>query len=120
MRIDMTTSEPVPTGPDVTGEGDVRLGTPESTVSLVLRSRLYRGSTVASFLSGLGASAVAPQIASFLVRDLHASYTVAGLYYLTNLVGPVAGYLVRSRSDRTGSRLNLFRVCALVGFVGCC
>lgn len=54
----------------------------------------------------------------FLVRELGASLPVAGLYYLTSLAGPVAGYLVGRYSDRTGNRLNLFRLCALAGFVG--
>ncbi len=82
------------------------------------RSALFRGATVAMFLSGLGFSAAAPQIASFLVNDLGGSLTAAGLFYLTNLTAPVAGYLVGARSDRTGGRLGLFRACAVAGFVG--
>lgn len=63
-------------------------------------------------------AAVAPQIALFLVNELHASLTVAGLYYLTNLTAPIAGYLIGRRSDRTGVRLALFRICAAAGFAG--
>lgn len=85
---------------------------------VVLASPLLRGATIAMFLSGLGMAAVAPQIAMFLVNELHASLTVAGLYYLTNLTAPIAGYLIGRRSDRTGVRLALFRVCATAGFVG--
>jgi MFS transporter, SET family, sugar efflux transporter len=85
---------------------------------LVVSTPLYRGATLALFLSGLGFSAAAPQIASFLVRDLGASLAVAGLFYLTSLTAPVAGYLVGSRSDRTGRRMGLFRWCAVAGFVG--
>lgn len=84
----------------------------------VLASPLYRGSAIALFLAGIGASAAAPQIVLFLVRDLGAPLPLAGLYYLTSLAGPIAGYLVGSYSDRTGNRLNLFRLCALAGFVG--
>ena len=84
---------------------------------LTLASPLYRGATIAMFLSGLGFSAAAPQIAKFLVDDLGASLTVAGLFYLTNLTAPVAGYLIGARSDRTGGRLGLFRICAAAGFV---
>ena len=73
---------------------------------------------MALFLSGLGFSAAAPQIASFLVKELGASLTVAGLFYLTSLTAPVAGYLVGARSDRSGRRLGLFRLCAVAGFVG--
>ncbi|MFJ9213367.1 MFS transporter [Streptomyces sp. NPDC102264] len=81
-------------------------------------SPLYRGATVALFLSGLGASAAAPQITLFLVDDLHVSLTTAGLYYLTSITAPVAGYLIGARSDRTGKRLGLFRLCAVAGFLG--
>ncbi|HEY3685780.1 MAG TPA: MFS transporter [Streptosporangiaceae bacterium] len=91
---------------------------PVSAIRVVLASPLYGGATVALFLAGLGQSAAAPQIAQFLTRDLHGSLTVAGLYYLTNLTAPVAGYLVGARSDRTGGRLGLFRVCAVLGFLG--
>jgi SET family sugar efflux transporter-like MFS transporter len=89
-----------------------------SALRVTLASPLYRGATVALFLSGLGMSAAAPQIALFLVNDLHVSLTTAGLYYLTNLTAPVAGYLIGARSDHTGNRLGLFRLCALVGFLG--
>jgi MFS transporter, SET family, sugar efflux transporter len=87
-------------------------------VRTVWASPLYRGATVALFLSGLGTSAAAPQITLFLINDLHVSLTTAGLYYLTNITAPVAGYLIGARSDRTGRRLGLFRLCALAGFLG--
>jgi SET family sugar efflux transporter-like MFS transporter len=89
-----------------------------SALRLTLTSPLYRGATLAVFLSALGFSAAAPQIASFLVNDLHASLAAAGLFYLTNLTAPVAGFLIGRRSDRTGRRLGLFRACAVAGFVG--
>jgi MFS transporter, SET family, sugar efflux transporter len=89
---------------------------PRSALRLTLSSPLYRGATIAMFLSGLGFSAAAPQIALFLVNDLGGSLTSAGLFYLTNLTAPVAGYLVGARSDRTGGRLGLFRACAIAGF----
>ena len=91
---------------------------PASALQQVLSSPLYRGSTIALFLAGVGASAAAPQIVLYLVKELGASLPVAGFYYLTSLAGPVAGYLVGRYSDRTGNRLNLFRLCALAGFVG--
>ncbi|MEY9951627.1 MFS transporter [Leifsonia sp. EB34] len=87
-------------------------------IRLTLRSPLFRGATVALFLSGLATSAAAPLIASFLVTELGASLSVAGLFYLTNLTAPVAGYLIGARSDRSGRRLGLFRWCAFAGFVG--
>ncbi|MFF1877919.1 MFS transporter [Leifsonia sp. NPDC058230] len=93
-------------------------GVKTSAIRLVLAHPLYRASTLALFLSGLGISAAAPLIASFLVTELGASLPVAGLFYLTNLAAPVAGYLVGARSDRTGRRLGLFRICAFAGFAG--
>ncbi|MEV8373173.1 MFS transporter [Kribbella sp. NPDC056861] len=89
-----------------------------SALRLTLSSPLYRGATVAVFLSALGFSAAAPQIASFLVGELGASLSAAGLFYLTSLTAPVLGYLIGRRSDRTGARLGLFRVCAVAGFAG--
>lgn len=89
-----------------------------SALRAVLTHRLYRGATISMLLSGIAVSAAAPQIATFLVTELHASLTAAGLFYLTNLLAPVAGYVVGSRSDRSGNRLGLFRWCAVAGFVG--
>ncbi|AWS42757.1 MFS transporter [Streptosporangium sp. 'caverna'] len=100
---------------------DVALDEPlvrTSALRLTLASPLYRGATISVFLSALGFSAAAPQIASFLVNDLGASLSAAGLFYLTNLTAPVAGYLIGRRSDHTGRRLGLFRICALLGFAG--
>src|ERR1700678_136984 len=89
-----------------------------SAARSVWATPLYRAATVALFLSGLGTSAAAPQITLFLVNDLHVSLTTAGLFYLTNITAPLAGYLIGARSDRSGKRLGLFRWCALAGFVG--
>ena len=94
------------------------VATTPSAVRSVWASPLYRGATVALFLSGLGTSAAAPQITLFLVNDLHVSLTTAGLFYLTNITAPLAGYLIGARSDRSGKRLGLFRWCALAGFLG--
>jgi len=33
------------------------------------------------------------------VCDLHVSLTTAGLYYLTNITAPVAGYFIGARSE---------------------
>jgi len=94
------------------------VATAPSAARSVWASPLYRGATVALFLSGLGTSAAAPQITLFLVNDLHVSLTTAGLFYLTNITAPIAGYLIGARSDRSGNRLGLFRWCALAGFLG--
>lgn len=101
--------------PDIAVASDDRSPT---ALRLTLAHPFYRGATLAMFLSGLGFSAAAPQIASFLVTELSASLTVAGLFYLTNLTAPVLGYLVGARSDRIGKRMGLFRACAIAGFVG--
>ncbi len=89
-----------------------------SALRKILASRLFLGSLIAMFLSGLGMSAAAPQIVLFLVKELGASLPVAGLYYLTSLGAPIAGYFVGRYSDRTGVRLKLFRICAVAGFLG--
>ena len=91
---------------------------PPSAARTVWSSPLYRSATVALFLSGLANSAAAPQIALFLVNDLHVSLTTAGLYYLTNITAPLASYVIGARSDRTGRRLGLFRLCAVIGSLG--
>ncbi|SDT31937.1 MFS transporter, SET family, sugar efflux transporter [Friedmanniella luteola] len=85
---------------------------------IILASRFYRSAFAALLLSGLAVSATLPQLTLFLVRDLGASYTVAGLYYVTNLAAPVAGFLLGRLSDRREDRLGLFRVCAVVGALG--
>jgi MFS transporter, SET family, sugar efflux transporter len=94
------------------------VATNPSAARSVWASPLYRGATIALFLSGLGTSAAAPQITLFLVNDLHVSLATAGLFYLTNITAPLAGYLIGARSDRSGKRLGLFRWCALAGFLG--
>ena len=110
--------------PEGGGVGRDETGTDASTVARssalkrTLRTPFYRAAALAMFLSGLGFSAAAPQIASFLVNDLGASLPVAGLFYLTTLTAPLAGYIIGARSDRTGRRLGLFRWCAVLGFVG--
>lgn len=90
----------------------------QSALRQVAGSRLFLGATIAMFLSGLGASAAAPQIVLFLAKELGASLPLAGFYYLTSLAAPVAGYFVGRYSDHTGNRLGLFRMCAVAGFVG--
>jgi SET family sugar efflux transporter-like MFS transporter len=89
-----------------------------SAIRATLSSPLFRGAAIALFLSGIGTSAAAPQITLFLVNNLHVPLSSAGLYYLTSLTAPVAGYIIGARSDKSGKRLGLFRMCALAGFAG--
>ncbi|MFF2050524.1 MFS transporter [Leifsonia sp. NPDC058194] len=84
----------------------------------ILHSRLLRGAFISLVISGIGISVTAPQMTLFLVRELHLTDALAGLYYLTNLAAPIAGYVVGSLSDRAGSRLLVFRLSALAGFAG--
>src|SRR6202034_1552790 len=93
-------------------------GTTPSAARSVWASPLYRGATVALFPSRLGTSSAAPQITLFLFNALHVSLATAGLFYLTNITAPLAGYLIGARSDRSGKRLGRFRWCALAGFLG--
>ncbi|GAA0937378.1 hypothetical protein GCM10009554_25610 [Kribbella koreensis] len=90
----------------------------ESALGIVFGSKVYRASFLALLIAGIGMSAATPQLTLFLVRELHTPLPVAGLYYVTNLAAPVAGYLVGRLSDRTPERLLWFRICALVGTVG--
>ncbi len=85
---------------------------------IVAGSRFFRAAVVSLLLSGIGLSATAPQLTIFLVTELGASLPVAGLYYLTNLAAPVAGYLIGRFSDHRGNRLVIFRICAIAGAVG--
>lgn len=91
---------------------------PVSALRYILRSRLLRGSFLSLVVSGIGISITVPQITLFLVGELHLTEAQAGLYFLTNLTAPIVGYVVGSLSDRAGSRLLVFRLSALAGFVG--
>lgn len=91
---------------------------PVSASRYILRSRLLRGVFVSLVISGIGISVTVPQITLFLVDELHLTTAQAGLYFLTNLTAPIAGYVVGSLSDRAGSRLLVFRLSALAGFLG--
>ncbi|WP_433022014.1 MFS transporter [Kribbella sp. CA-294648] len=90
----------------------------ESVLGIVVRSRFYRSAFVALLIAGIGTSAATPQLTLFLVRELGTPLPVAGLYYVTNLAAPFAGYLVGRLSDRSPDRLLWFRVCALIGTAG--
>jgi SET family sugar efflux transporter-like MFS transporter len=90
----------------------------ESALHIVVRSRFYRSAFLALFIAGIGQSAAIPQLTLFLVRDLGTPLPVAGLYYVTNLAAPVAGFLVGRWSDRNRDRLLWFRLCTLIGTVG--
>lgn len=85
---------------------------------MIMSSPFYRGAAISLFLAGLGISATNPQLSLFLVGDLGASLPVAGLFYLTNLTAPAVGYAIGVLSDRRRDRLPLFRVGAVLGFVG--
>lgn len=91
---------------------------PASATRYILRSRLLRGAFLSLVISGIGMSITAPQITLFLVEELHLTDSQAGLYFLTNLIAPITGYIVGSLSDRMGSRLLVFRISAVAGFVG--
>jgi SET family sugar efflux transporter-like MFS transporter len=91
---------------------------PETAVRIVARNPFFRSAFLALFIAGIGFSATLPQLTLFLTRDLHASVPVAGLYFLTNLSAPVAGFAVGLLSDRQPDRLRLVRVSAVVGGVG--
>jgi SET family sugar efflux transporter-like MFS transporter len=91
---------------------------PESALHIVARSRFYRAAFLSLLIAGIGMSAATPQLTLFLVRDLGTPLPVAGLYYVTNLAAPIAGYVLGRLSDRSHDRLRLLRICAVVGTVG--
>lgn len=97
---------------------DASVTAPTSASRYIVRSRLLRGAFLSLVISGIGISLTAPQITLFLVQELHLSTAQAGLYFLTNLTAPVAGYVIGSMSDRAGSRILVFRLCAVAGFAG--
>ncbi|HET6742044.1 MAG TPA: MFS transporter [Kribbella sp.] len=84
----------------------------------MLGSRFYRSAFVSLLIAGVGVSSATPQLTLFLVRELHTPLPVAGLYYVTNLAAPIAGFLVGRWSDRSHDRLLWFRICALIGAAG--
>ena len=67
------------------------------TFNQVLPSPLYGGATIAMFLSGLGASAAAPQFVLFLVKELGTPLPIAGLLPKTP-VAPVTTATLSGRS----------------------
>lgn len=89
-----------------------------SAVSIVIGSRVYRSAFLSLLIAGIGTSAATPQLTLFLIRELNTPLPVAGLYYVTNLAAPLAGFLIGRLSDRTPERLLWFRICALVGALG--
>lgn len=102
----------------LSGEPPSPIESAEHPIRRILRTPLYRGALLSLFITGLGGAAATPQIASYLVNELDASLRTAGLFYLTSLTAPVAGYLIGARSDRTGQRLIYFRICSFAGFLG--
>src|SRR5690349_2679721 len=90
----------------------------ESALGTVLRSRFYRSAFLSLLIAGVGLSAATPQLTLFLVRDLGTPLPLAGLYYVTNVASPVAGFIVGRWSDRSHDRLLWFRICSVVGAAG--
>src|SRR5215470_10310293 len=90
----------------------------ESAIRIVVRSRFYRSALLALLIAGIGMSAATPQLPLFLVRDLGTPLPIAGLYYVTNLAAPLAGFAIGRLSDRAHDRLLWFRICALIGVAG--
>lgn len=54
----------------------------------------------------------------FLTRELGASLSVAGSYFLTYLVAPLAGFMIGALSDRRKDRLVIFRICVALAGAG--
>lgn len=93
-------------------------GRPDPLIGVLRRTPFLRAACVGLFISGIGVSSTMPQMTLFLVEELHLSTSVAGLYYLVNLVAPVSGFIVGSLSDRIRNRLVLYRCCAALAALG--
>ncbi|WP_114559890.1 MFS transporter [Desertihabitans aurantiacus] len=102
----------------MTAPAHPRTARASSAAGAIWRDPFLRAAFASLFLSGIAVSATVPQMTLFLVDELGASEPVAGLYYLTNLLAPLAGYWLGSLSDRQRDRLTSYRVCSLVGGVG--
>ena len=89
-----------------------------SLLPTLWRTPFLRAACIAMFISGIAVSATMPQMSLFLTTELHLPIEVAGLYYLVNLVAPLAGFLIGSLSERLPNRLFLYRFCAIVGAIG--
>ena len=90
----------------------------QSLLRLLWRTPFLRSACIGLFIAGIGVSSTMPQMTLFLVDELHLSTSVAGLYYLVNLVAPISGFIVGSLSDRLRNRLFLYRCCALLAAIG--
>lgn len=79
----------------------------ESAWGYLIGHVVLRWLFVAMLMSGFALSLSWPQMGLFLTQELHLSVRAAGLYYVTNLAAPVAGFLVGALSDRFDKRIPL-------------
>ncbi len=86
---------------------------PALAVPVVWRTPAYRACAVSLFLVGLAISSGLPLVTLFLIRDLHIGASVAGLFFLTALAGPVVSVATGRLSDFLPSRAPLIRGSAL-------
>jgi len=98
--------------------GPPAAASPSSPLLIIWRTPFLRASCLALFLGGIGVSMTMPQMTLYLVDELHLSVAVAGLYYLVNLVAPIAGFALGSLSDRLRDRLVLYRCCVVFSACG--
>lgn len=90
----------------------------ESLYRLIWRTPFLRGACLALFISGIGVSSTLPQMTLYLVDVMHLRISIAGLYYLVNVMAPISGFVVGHLSERIPNRLVLFRISALCGGIG--
>lgn len=89
-----------------------------SVLRTLWRRPFLRRASLGLFIAGIGVGSTMPQMTLYLTRELGLSIELAGLYYLVNLMAPVAGFLVGSTSERLPDRLILVRICAVLGAIG--
>lgn len=110
--------EAIPPAVDLLGPEEDQGESDESLVRLILRTPFLRAACLALFISGIGVSSTMPQMTLYLVDEMHIPISIAGLYYLVNLMAPISGFAVGHLSERISNRLVLFRVSAILGGIG--
>ena len=84
-------------------------------LSLTLRDPIIRASALALFFMGVGASMAFPLLTLFFVQELGLRPSVASLFFLTSLGGPLISIVTGRVSDRLRSRYPLILI--TVGWV---
>jgi len=75
----------------------------------VWHMREYRAFAFSLLFAGIAISSSIPLVTLFLTRELHVAASIAGLFFLTALVGPPTSVYLGHVSDRLSTRLPLIQ-----------